>query len=84
MGNCYAKLDHYERYVREGSDYSYTSGSDDRFSLLVRLNIENDKLYATALESIEGQVDKGDIYEIGTGLTGISVTDIENQLCSWD
>lgn len=81
MGNCYAKVDYHDRYVREGSDYRYIIGSDGQFSLLVRLNIENDKLYATALESIEGQVDKGDIYEIGTRLTGISVADIENQLC---
>lgn len=85
MGNCYAKADNHETYQREGSNYRVTHRPNDNpsISILFRLDIVDNELQATALEALDSPiVYEGHVFKLGKKLTGISVTDIENQLCS--
>lgn len=86
-GSCYRKSDYREEhYGREGSNYRitqvYEPASNFDFSLLISLEVVDNELQATALETIDERFVKGEIFKLGTRLTEISITDIENQLCT--
>lgn len=82
--NCYVEVEGSQRYIREGSNYrldiEYEFGPNIDF--LIHLEIVAGILQATSLESLDGYVTEGQVFSIGPRLSGVSLTDIRNQLCS--